>query len=250
MSRSVKDLISVIMPSYNAATHIAQSIQSVINQSICNWELIVINDGSTDITEDIVREFSKVDERINLVTQVNYGVARARNRGIEEAHGEFVAFLDSDDTWDNDFLKLSLVNITGKKMLFSRYRLMNNNNQSRPRLLKRKGDIKKLTILKNNAIGTLTVFLRREVLLTDRFDQNFHGPEDWDLWLVLANKYDWHFSNFCAANYRIHSAGISRSAVRMYKQERRVIKKHTGKSGATLEIKAFLYLRFLRRLLW
>ena len=109
--------------------------------------------------------------------------------------------------------------------------------------------MKKLTTLNKNLIGKLTAFLRKEVLLSNRFDQTFHGAEHWDLWLVSANKNDWHFSNFCTANYRIQFVGISRSAVPMYKQESRLIKKHTGKSDASFELKTFLYSRFLRRVL-
>lgn len=97
-------LVSVIMPAYNVGGYIAESIRSVQKQTYGNWELIVVNDGSTDNTREIVSKLSNEDPRIRLITQKNGGVARARNRGLAEAEGEYVAFLDGDDLWEASFL--------------------------------------------------------------------------------------------------------------------------------------------------
>lgn len=100
----VKPEISIIMPCYNAAAHIGASIDSVLMQHFADFELIVVNDGSTDDSPEILRGFD--DPRIRLIDQANAGVIAARNRGLAEAQGEYVAFLDSDDTMDPDFLQL------------------------------------------------------------------------------------------------------------------------------------------------
>ena len=96
-------LISVVIPLYNKALHIERTIRSVLNQSVTNYEVIVIDDGSTDGGGDLVLNFN--DSRIRLIRQENRGVTGARNRGISEARGELIAFLDADDEWKPGFLE-------------------------------------------------------------------------------------------------------------------------------------------------
>lgn len=97
-------LISVIIPAYNAAKHIKGTIQSVIDQTYSNWELLVINDGSTDNTVEVVQAFL-TDSRIKLINQQNAGVSASRNKGAELAKGDILAFLDADDLWVPTYLE-------------------------------------------------------------------------------------------------------------------------------------------------
>lgn len=100
-------LVSIIMPSYNTELYIANSIRSVISQTYKNWELIIIDDCSSDGTIDIIKSFN--DKRIKLlVNKKNSGAAISRNRGLKEACGKFIAFLDSDDMWNKNKLKIQL----------------------------------------------------------------------------------------------------------------------------------------------
>ena len=95
-----RPLVTVIMPSYNAERYIAESIESVLAQTVENWELIIVDDASIDGTLDIVVEFQRRDPRIRLVAEdTNRGPAHARNRGLEQARGDLIAFIDSDDVW-------------------------------------------------------------------------------------------------------------------------------------------------------
>lgn len=104
-------MISVVIPLYNKEHSIERTIQSVLNQSYLDYELIVVNDGSTDKSLEVVMEFVGridnrwIDDRLTLIHKENGGVSSARNRGIRDAKGEYVAFLDGDDIWDKDFLK-------------------------------------------------------------------------------------------------------------------------------------------------
>jgi glycosyltransferase involved in cell wall biosynthesis len=90
-------LVSIIVPVFNVENYIQFTIESVLKQSYFNWELILINDGSTDKSQDIINEFAKKDERIVSISQTNQGVSAARNQGINYSKGEFIVFLDSDD---------------------------------------------------------------------------------------------------------------------------------------------------------
>ena len=98
------DLVSIVMPSYNTAKYIADSIQSVINQTYSNWELLIVDDCSTDNTEEIVASFN--DERIRFIKKdKNSGAADSRNVALRAAVGKWIAFLDSDDTWEREKLE-------------------------------------------------------------------------------------------------------------------------------------------------
>jgi glycosyltransferase involved in cell wall biosynthesis len=108
-------VVSVVMPCYNAAEHVARAIETVMCQTFSDWELIVVDDGSVDGTAAIVQGFS--DPRIRLLQQRNTGVSAARNRGVGECRGELVAFLDSDDTWAPRFLARMIEALTPDAVL-------------------------------------------------------------------------------------------------------------------------------------
>lgn len=96
--------VSIIMPAYNVETYIVESIRSICDQKYTDWELIVVDDGSDDETFKKAKAIAQVDSRVEVIHQENKGVSAARNRGIKEAKGEFISFLDADDLWENDFL--------------------------------------------------------------------------------------------------------------------------------------------------
>jgi len=96
--------VSIVVPAYNVANEIEACIQSVQAQTYPNWELLVVNDGSTDDTAARVEKLSAGDARVRLINQVNGGVSNARNTGLREAKGDYIAFLDGDDLWDPRFL--------------------------------------------------------------------------------------------------------------------------------------------------
>ena len=101
----MSDMISIIIPAYNAADYLAQTIESVLNQTYSDFELILIDDGSTDRTREIIKDYQCKDARIKYFYKENGGVSSARNLGLQKATGDFVSFLDSDDLWDRRFLE-------------------------------------------------------------------------------------------------------------------------------------------------
>ena len=120
-------LISIIMPAYNCERYIEEAIRSVKEQSYTNWELLVINDGSTDTTEDVVRALALEDGRIKLIENpANMGVAKTRNRGFELSQGQYVALLDGDDVWLPEKLEkqVRLAQETGAEIVYCSYSIV------------------------------------------------------------------------------------------------------------------------------
>lgn len=108
-----KPVVSIVMPAYNSAGTIKKSVESVLGQTYSNIELVIVNDGSKDDTETIVKELMKNDSRIKFISVPNGGVSKARNTGIDNATGDYIGFIDSDDTIDNDMYEI-LMNLIEK----------------------------------------------------------------------------------------------------------------------------------------
>lgn len=127
ISAGTGPIVSIVMPVWNREVAVTGAIESVRQQSFKFWELIVVDDGSTDGTREVVQSYARLDSRIRLVEADHLGVCAARNRGIEEAEGEFLAFLDSDNTWRPDFLTNMHAGLrnSGGKAAYSAIRMLN-----------------------------------------------------------------------------------------------------------------------------
>src|SRR5690606_8681821 len=120
-----KALVSIITPMFNSEAYISETINSVLNQTYTNWELILIDDGSTDRTVNIIKNFMERDERIKFYElELNSGPAFARNIGINKAKGKYLTFLDADDIWFSNFIESSIEAIekTRVHFVFSSYK--------------------------------------------------------------------------------------------------------------------------------
>lgn len=133
--------ISVIIPIYNKESRIKYSIESVLSQTYENFELILINDGSTDQSGKIAKEYSFIDKRIRYIDQINQGVSKARNKGIEIAKGKYITFLDADDEWDREFLKDMISSINGSNACYCGHYFIRNNDKIKPKIKFLEGDI-------------------------------------------------------------------------------------------------------------
>lgn len=185
-TEDMQPLISVVMPSHNAEKYISEAIQSVISQTYENWELLVIDDGSTDSTADIVRQFSKIDSRVTLyMNSKNIGVALTRNRGMDLAKGSWIALLDSDDVWHKDKLEkqVALAEKTGADIIYCSYFLTDENGEKISEFI-----VPSVTsyeeMLKRSVISCSTAMLCSTSAGRQRFTSgNFH--EDYVFWLSL-----------------------------------------------------------------
>ena len=190
--------VSVVMPTYNRAHLIGRAIQSVLNQTYQDFEIIVVDDGSMDNTEKVIREFQKKDKRILYIQhEKNKGEAAARNTGIEVAKGEYIAFQDSDDEWLPEKLEKQMrVFATAPPEVGVVYtgfwRIENDKKVYIPfSWVKRKeGDIYE-ELLKANFIGTPVAIVRKECFeKAGLFDEMLPHLVDWELWIRISKFYE------------------------------------------------------------
>ena len=186
-------LITVIIPTFNRAERLSGAIQSVIDQTHSDWELIIVDDGSTDDTEGVVRSFG--DDRIHYTKQENRGVSAARNVGIERARGELIAFLDSDDRWEPRKLEVQKsfldsnpdVHICQTEEIWIRNGVRVNPKQKHK---KPSGWIFK-ECLPLCCVSPSGVMIRRVVFeRIGLFDESLLSCEDYDLWLRASLHYE------------------------------------------------------------
>lgn len=184
--------VSIIMPAFNAGKYIEESIVSVMKQTWQNWELLIIDDCSKDHTADVVKKYIAVDKRISLLSSTsNQGVAASRNRGVQEAHGEWIAFLDSDDLWAPDKLTLQLNLINSQKALFvfTGSAFIDGAGYESTFILHVPNRISYRELLKQNLISCSSVLIYRELLLSHPMKTgNIH--EDFVAWLTILRDMD------------------------------------------------------------
>lgn len=179
------ELVSIVMPAYNAASSIGSSIQSVRNQTFSDWKLYVVNDGSTDGTKDIVVKYSEQDIRIVYIeNKKNKGVAESRNVALLRSKGDYIAFLDSDDIWFRTKLEKQLVALDrGYDVVCSNYLRLQAHNSKEGKLVRSREVINYQDMLFGNKIGNLTgVYNARTLGL---FLQKPVGHEDYVYWLDI-----------------------------------------------------------------
>ena len=178
------ELVSIIMPVYNGEASIAESIDSVLAQTYSSWELIIVDDCSTDNTGDIIAQYT--NEHIHYWRQQqNDGVAAARNKAISMAKGRYIAFLDSDDLWMPEKLERQLAFMKNNNygFTYTEYRQFTDKPQNVGAIVKVKDCVDYKELLKGNDIGCLTVVLDREKFPQIKMPGERH--EDYITWLNL-----------------------------------------------------------------
>lgn len=185
-------MISIIMPAYNAAHHIEESIKSVIGQTYTDWELIIIDDCSTDNTRQIVQSYVQQHSNIHYYkNKENCGVAHSRNRGVKIAAGEWIAFLDSDDCWNPKKLELQLGLALTKdaQLLFTGSAFMDENSQPLDYYLPAPATVSYKELLKQNVISCSSVMIRKELIQKYPMKHASKMHEDFAVWLkILRDK--------------------------------------------------------------
>ncbi len=186
-----KAKVSIILPTYNRTQVIKRAINSVLNQSYSNFELIIIDDGSTDNTAEVIKSFN--DERIQFIrNDNNRGQAIARNIGLKRAKGSYIAFLDSDDVWHKDYLEKQIETLSNMPdeygLVYCKCRRLNNSKITfLPPTLIKEEDIKE-QLIKENFTTLQAILLKRGCLEKCGYlDERMTALEDWDFFIRLSD---------------------------------------------------------------
>lgn len=226
------------MPAYNAEKFIGESIQSVVDQTYANWELLVVDDGSTDKTQDIIRAFEAQDSRVKYLFQQNGRQAKARNTAIENSHGTLIAFLDADDLWLPEKLErqLQALEATNADVIYSNGIII-----YEPGATPGRNDFATVAgtiegrkmldvLLLQNRIPVQSVLVRMESYRNaGPFDESpqFHGCEDYEMWLRLAERGAlFHGMSEKLIKYRRHAAATTAQNSGWLKPALRVVSHH------------------------
>lgn len=204
--------VSIVMPAFNSERFITEAIASVRAQYLKDWELIIIDDGSTDQTISIVEQVSKNDPRIRLLSQrENAGPAAARNRGIEAATGRYIAFLDSDDLWRADKLssQLDFMSTHECALSYTHYSLIDDQTGKTIGKIQSPQRVSEDDLMRSNQIACSTALY--DTQMTGKvFMPLIPKRQDWGLWLEIARQ--GHIAcnvNKDLALYRMRKDGVS-----------------------------------------
>ena len=206
------ELISIITPCFNSSDFISDTIESVINQTYKNWELLIIDDCSTDNSVKIIQEYLEKDTRIKLyINTKNSGAAVSRNLGLMKSSGRFISFIDSDDIWEPLKLEVQINFMLEKNcpISFTNYRLIDEKGASLNKIIKVVKEIDYKGYLKNTIIGMSTSMI--DLTKTEDFKFiNIRARQDTYLWITLLKRgLIAHGINKTLVNYRVRKNSIS-----------------------------------------
>ena len=253
--------VSVIVPAYNISTYIEDALQSLERQSFKKFEVLIVDDGSTDNTPEIVKSFCQRDPRFRLLQKQNGGLASARNYGIRHAKGEYIALLDGDDIYHPDKLVTHVIQLDRSKeigVVYSASRAIREDGKPTFMVLSGK-PIKSdplLALLCKNFIGhgSNAVFRRSIFDEIGGFEETLRSCEDIDFWLRVAATRRWSFyrlpQTLCC--YRVCPSGLSFNVREMQRSREKVIERAYQRSPELVKpvlstVYAYMY-RYLARL--
>lgn len=240
---TVMQQVSVIIPVYGVEAYIAEAIQSVLDQTYQDFELLIVDDESPDLSVEICRQFT--DPRIKILHQKNRGLAGARNTGIRHAQGAYLAFLDGDDLWLPEKLAQHVEHLEQCPQVgvsFSRSAFIDSHGESLGTyLMPQLSGITVQSLFRGNPVGNgSAAVVRRETLEAIRFQENLHGQvedfyfddrfrraEDIECWLRIAIQTEWQIAGIPAALtlYRVNAGGLSASLLKQFAAWEQVLEK-------------------------
>ncbi|XDD41513.1 glycosyltransferase family 2 protein [Leptospira sp. WS60.C2] len=229
--------VSVIMPAYNAASYLEESVQSLLKQTYKDWELLLVDDCSKDNTLAVANEIAKKDARIQVIPkEKNSGSADTRNKGIELAKGEYIAFLDADDLWESDFLEKMIPFMEEHKAPFSfaSYRIIDENGfefcepfrvETKPYTYR--------NLLHYNRVGLLTAIYHVPSVGKKFFDPSLKSlRDDYALWLDILRDGKLAFANSeILARYRVRRGAATSNKKKVMFAHFRMLRKREKLNG-------------------
>lgn len=229
----VSNTVSIVLPTYNRADLLEASVESILDQSYKDFELIIIDDGSTDDTEGVVRQYD--DNRIKYVkNDENIGATASRNTGIEQSCGEFIAFQNSDDEWDPSKLEKQMKIFDGASssigvVYTGMWRVVNGEREYIPSdgIRHKEGDVQE-SLIENNFISDQMAVVRKDCLQDVGYlDERLAPLDDWELWLRVSRDYKFLFVDEPLVTAEIQSDSISRSTEDLVRARKLIAQKHS-----------------------
>ncbi len=217
----MKDLVSIITPSYNSVNFIEETINSVIAQTYENWEMIIVDDCSKDNSVELIQEYVNKDSRIKLIqNKVNKGAAETRNEALKVAKGRFFAFLDSDDLWLSNKLEeqIAFMKKGNYPISFTKYGLVDEEGQHLDKFVRVVPFIDYTGYMKNTIIGMSTSMIDTDIVEPFQF-VNIRTRQDTYLWITLLKRgHKAYGIDKVLANYRVREDSISANKVKAAKR--------------------------------
>lgn len=221
--------ISVVIPAYNSMSFLPKTLDSVFEQTFSDFEILVINDGSTDHTAQWVS--SLTDNRVRLVNQENQGCAIARNTGVLASRGQYIAFLDADDLWEPTKLEkqVHILDTLPTVGLVNTW-ISNIDREGTPTgklgISNAEGYVLNLVVEENPIMCGSTPMVRRHCFESvGLFDQSLRSAEDWDMWIRIAKKYEFAVVKEPLVRYRVHANSKSHNLQLHLQSRLKVIEK-------------------------
>lgn len=213
----MEPLVTIITPCYNSADFIKETINSVLDQTYVNWELIIIDDKSKDRSCEIIDEYTKKHEKIRLIKlEQNGGVSNARNVGLKEAKGKYIAFLDSDDIWLKEKLAKQVNYMEGQSlpMTFCAYNRIDEAGDVISRKIEAPNTVNYHQLLSHNVIIFSTSLTLKSAIADTKFKKL--GHEDWIFWLDIFKKpFIGHGINEPLVLYRVRKGSVSSNKLKV-----------------------------------
>lgn len=225
----MSELISVILPVYNGEKYLKEAIESILNQTYKDFEFIIINDGSTDKSLDIIEKYKKEDERIIVISRENKGLIATLNEGIEKAKGKYIARMDQDDiSLSNRFEEQLKIMENDKEIVVcgSWINVFGENRKEKISKYFQYDKEIKANLIMSCCFAHPSVMMRRDAFLDNNiwYDENFKNAEDYHLWTQLARVGKFYNIPKVLLNYRILETSMTRVAEKEVEKRYQVVK--------------------------
>lgn len=231
MAEYTRGLVSVIVPVYNREHMVGKTLDSILHQSYEPVEIVAVNDGSIDGSLLVLSGYAqRYPGKIIVIDQSNAGQVRARNKGISASRGEYIAFLDSDDTWEREKLSQQIPLFKGNVgLVYSGINEVDPDGRITSTVLPdpgMRGDIYRHLLVRNRMVGGSVVVTRKALDEVGLFDESFRAAENWDLWIRISRRFETDFVDKPLVNYLIHPGNMSQDNGRMAEGGWAILKKH------------------------
>jgi glycosyltransferase involved in cell wall biosynthesis len=239
MQDLTQPLVSVVIATYNMGQYLPQAVDSILQQTWKNLEVIVVDDGSTDNTPAVILNYS-TDSRVNYIRNENQGQPKAKNCGIKNTKGDFIAFCDADDFWEANKLEVQMPLFASQKVgvVYSEVSFIDEHNR---RYIKEDHEVRHSGIITSqmlieNFVPFGTSIIRRQCIEKNGiFDEEFRMGIDWDLWLRYSLSWEFMYAPEKTYVYRVWSGQMSNNYRGRYDHAKRILTKFVNLYGKQLD---------------